>query len=421
MITLKITGQGQGQAIRVETDQNGYFTFPYVRSNQHYDLIIAVPRFSPWIMGVQVNQKDVDLANLVLQPPQPVGISGRLIDYAGAPVLNTILTLHRDGENDITTRADQDGKFSLAPVPSNQRYSLHLEAAGLNTTSIDLDVEERNIELGTVIVQPPRPMPPTSDPAALRPFNVPERDARISGRITDANGVPYADTALYLRDLMLVKPSQPEAVALSTLVTDRNGMFVFPASSGHEYEAYLPESRTPLTYKGLGYIVAAGGSEVDLGNIAMQVAPTQEPVGKLVGPVKVSRFPSMSRSTATPVQISSLFAGAGRVLTIIQSDGQVLQQPKEKDQVGCSSLRLSEDHRTVGWLVDSDFCCTSYPIQLILVVYRPGKPLQHFMATAGQSFSGSSSRGESRSRFTRIFFTEHRDSTTNYETWIRAA
>ena len=39
---------------------------------------------------------------------------------------------------------------------------------------------------------------------------------------------------------------------------------------------------------------------------------------------------------------------------------------------------ISDDDRAVGWLADSDFCCTSYPISLALVIYRPGKSLRQF-------------------------------------------
>jgi hypothetical protein len=59
---------------------------------------------------------------------------------------------------------------------------------------------------------------------------------------------------------------------------------------------------------------------------------------------------------------------------IVLNDGREVQPPKEKDQVGSSHPSISEDKRVVGWLVDYDNCCTSYPLSLKLIVYRIGKP-----------------------------------------------
>lgn len=364
-------------------------------------------------MGITVGDSDLDNMHIGTGLNRPVGISGRLVDYTGAPLRNETVTLYGNRQGRITTATDQDGKFSLAPVPPNQRYSLRIAAAGLNPTAMELNVEERNVELGIVIVQPLRPMPLTSVPAAIRTSNVPGRNARISARITDATGVPYSEKAVYFRDLRMVKPFQPENIALSTLVTDHNGMFVLPALSGDEYEVYVPESSNPVTFKGMANIEATGGWDVDLGNVAMQVSPPQKPVGELVGPVKVTQFPSIARSTGTPVQIVAVFAGAGGVMNVVHSDSKVVQQPKEKEQVGCSSLLISDDHQAVGWLVDSDFCCTSYPIQLMLVVYMPGKPLQRFTGDGRAIFDWKFVAGERQVAFYQDFL--HGTQAQHYE------
>jgi hypothetical protein len=50
--------------------------------------------------------------------------------------------------------------------------------------------------------------------------------------------------------------------------------------------------------------------------------------------------------------------------------------PKEKDQVGASFIKVAEDRQTVGWAVEFDNCCTSYPIPLGLVIYKEGKVRQ---------------------------------------------
>jgi hypothetical protein len=67
----------------------------------------------------------------------------------------------------------------------------------------------------------------------------------------------------------------------------------------------------------------------------------------------------------------------GRV-HIVQSDGQEVVPPKEKDQVSVASARLAGNKLEAGWLVEFANCCTSYPIPLTLIIYRPGKPLERF-------------------------------------------
>jgi len=120
-----------------------------------------------------------------------------------------------------------------------------------------------------------------------------------------------------------------------------------------------------------------------MGNIVLQSSPKQEPMGHLVGPVTVTPIPAAAVSktpsalTTKAASVAAIFVGADGT-NIIHDDGTVLRPPKEKEQVGASSLRISEDKSAVGWLVDSDFCCTSYPLQLMLVVHRPGKPLHRF-------------------------------------------
>ena len=54
-----------------------------------------------------------------------------------------------------------------------------------------------------------------------------------------------------------------------------------------------------------------------------------------------------------------------------------MQAASEKEQVGVRDLKISEDRTAVGWLVDSPFCCASYPLAHLLVVYRLGTP-HHF-------------------------------------------
>ena len=47
--------------------------------------------------------------------------------------------------------------------------------------------------------------------------------------------------------------------------------------------------------------------------------------------------------------------------------------PPEGEQVGCGDLAIADDRRSVGWAVQVENCCTSYPIAVELVVLRDGK------------------------------------------------
>ena len=40
-----------------------------------------------------------------------------------------------------------------------------------------------------------------------------------------------------------------------------------------------------------------------------------------------------------------------------------------------SEPRIAGDRRTVGWLIEYPNCCTSYPVPLVLVIYRDARPL----------------------------------------------
>ena len=46
-----------------------------------------------------------------------------------------------------------------------------------------------------------------------------------------------------------------------------------------------------------------------------------------------------------------------------------------KDPPSYSHPQIADDRRTVGWLIEYPNCCTSYPVPLVLVIYRDGRPL----------------------------------------------
>jgi hypothetical protein len=81
-------------------------------------------------------------------------------------------------------------------------------------------------------------------------------------------------------------------------------------------------------------------------------------------------------STAT--FIASVKVGPDEQVHLVYGDGHEAIAPKERDQVDCASAKIAEDKRTAGWLVDFNNCCTSYPVPLVLIVYRDGKIVQRF-------------------------------------------
>jgi hypothetical protein len=61
---------------------------------------------------------------------------------------------------------------------------------------------------------------------------------------------------------------------------------------------------------------------------------------------------------------------------LVDSAGKQINFPKEKGQVSCERPIVAEDKQTVGWLIDYENCCTSYPIRLTLVIFRSGEIIQ---------------------------------------------
>ena len=51
-------------------------------------------------------------------------------------------------------------------------------------------------------------------------------------------------------------------------------------------------------------------------------------------------------------------------------------------------IKIAEDGRTVGWTVLYDNCCTSYPIPLLLVIYKDGKVQQRLNKSGQMIYDG---------------------------------
>ncbi len=271
---------------------------------------------------------------------------------------NQTVRLNQSAVEIARTQTAENGRFTLS-APPDRDYSLRIAVAGLGGTEIEIDAENRPLELGSVVIQPAgRP---------LSPLSASVRGSRTSGRLTDANGAALSGKVLSFVDIDI--PGQPRNFELtnSTLATDSAGFFVFPAAAHHEYEVYVIQPGRPAVYEFLGKIEVSRGLDVNLGVITMGRSPGQnEPLGVLTGAVDVTS------ATPTPkmARVAAIFIGANGT-NVLKGDGKVIHPAPEEGQVGSSSPRISEDRTAAGWLVESDFCCTSYPLDLMLVVSLP--------------------------------------------------
>jgi hypothetical protein len=342
--------------------------------------------------------------------------SGRIVGYTGVPIRNERLLLSGPGREPATTQTDQAGGFLFQSVEVNKPALLQMDVTGFSTDPIDLGVVGG--DLGTVVLQPDQPITLMDRSRSTND----KRQGLLFGRITDANGVPLAGKGLSFGNRKTGFFSK----------TDGNGAFVVPTASYNEYEIYVSESeilRISLAskLKYVGNILISDGQDVDLGNIVLRQTSSKKgqlgdiggPVmGDIDGPVKINPFASIagSKGSATVstavASIAGIFCGADGA-TVIHEDGNVVRQPKEKQQVGCGSPKISADKKTVGWLVDSDFCCTSYPLQFMLVVYRAGKPLRHFTGDGRAIFAWTFMGGGKQAAFYQSF--PHGDPVPHYE------
>jgi hypothetical protein len=58
---------------------------------------------------------------------------------------------------------------------------------------------------------------------------------------------------------------------------------------------------------------------------------------------------------------------------IRRKDGSSIPLPQFRYQVELSAPKVSDDGKRVGWLVHLPNCCTSYPIPVLLVVFKDGR------------------------------------------------
>jgi hypothetical protein len=60
---------------------------------------------------------------------------------------------------------------------------------------------------------------------------------------------------------------------------------------------------------------------------------------------------------------------------MVQVGGKAQTIARDPEQVSSSAPVVSPDRRTVGWLAETPGCCTSYPLPMTLMLYRPGEKL----------------------------------------------
>jgi hypothetical protein len=234
---------------------------------------------------------------------------------------------------------------------------------------------------------------------------------RISGRIVDALGAPIQDQTVNFRNLTTISQTMIEDRKVKT---NRDGVFEISAADHTLYEISLVVSN--LVFRGVGSAEVGNGGDLDIGNVVFRSSPGHEATVHVEGPVQIRR--ESPGRLAGGIAAYTLCAESAEfcahpALHIIQQDGGKVDPPAEKEQVGVSSVRISSDNQAVGWLVDSDFCCASYPLQLLLVVYRPGKPLRKFRGDGRAIFGWHFVAGGRQVAFYQSF--PHGDLMTHYE------
>jgi hypothetical protein len=129
----------------------------------------------------------------------------------------------------------------------------------------------------------------------------------------------------------------------------------------------------------------------------------------LLFPVLLDSFGQTPKSTS----VTKVYSDPGGRVHVVDSGGNDVTPPQEKNQIDATEAKIADDKQTVGWLVEFKVDDgTSYPIALSLIVYRDGKILHRFettMVIAGWQFVGG---GKQVAFYTT---TLHGDSGAHYE------
>ena len=198
----------------------------------------------------------------------------------------------------------------------------------------------------------------------------------VTGRLEYTNHAPIAYTGITFRNLR--RGTRDDF----GLATDGTGAFSFDAEAGADYDVSLQAA--PIS---LGELEVAGGYDVSMGTILLEFFSENKAILRSEISVKIAssqalspkQRPTHSTDSAT---IEAIYLSPSRAASnswptsrvhIFLSDGKEIQPPMLKEQISVSSPQISKDGVAVGWLADYENCCTSYPLSLGLILYRPGK------------------------------------------------
>jgi hypothetical protein len=201
---------------------------------------------------------------------------------------------------------------------------------------------------------------------------------RITGRVLRSSGLPVAGRRLMFSGIN----KDPNFVR-----TDEKGYFVFYGKKRVAYSAYLTLVEKPLQFADLGMVELADGSELAIGDVVIEAETDPKPWIRVVGPITLLRISAPPAAALRAKLIAAIYVLCpspspepanefcpGGELHIVHGDGSQFQPPLLSGQVGITDPMISENRFAVGWRIDYDNCCTSYPLSLGLGIYVPGKP-----------------------------------------------
>ncbi|MBV8115593.1 MAG: hypothetical protein JO300_12685 [Silvibacterium sp.] len=71
--------------------------------------------------------------------------------------------------------------------------------------------------------------------------------------------------------------------------------------------------------------------------------------------------------------LKNVYIGQDGLAHVVDETGKDIAVPRESYQVDVTSPQLAPNHRTAGWIIEQDNCCTSYPIAIGVALYQNGK------------------------------------------------
>jgi hypothetical protein len=227
--------------------------------------------------------------------------------------------------------------------------------------------------------------------------NDPMDAVHISGRMVDSDEAPLPDRMMTFRSITKSGSLQDQQIK-----TDAKGVFAFSAVRDAVYHVTLTVAEDALVSREIVTMQVVDAGDVAIGDIVLRFSPQHEPTVHLAGPIRIAEPPSPGTSATSSVQTAEATAVAavyiscsdvpkefcaGGTLHIIHGDRTEVVPPIANEQAGSRAAFISEDKGAVGWLVDYNNCCTSYPLSQKLMVYRRGKPVREFQGDGRAIFN----------------------------------